>query len=158
MEGENSSMDPRDLAASRRFVDLGHVLRRLPGKSVRLEPRPARWKFGCLNYGEVAENWHNAADGDRWDVFAPGYEAPLPTNTLYTVREVLGILKLENGNHKIAVRIATPGYRADRADREVGCFAQEYTRRMRLRGRYEVLRPRADPPRGRPASPRSRRA
>ena len=60
------------------WVLLGDVVARLArGGCVRLEARPARWMFGCLNYGEVCAEWRNEADGDRWDVFAPGLERAL---------------------------------------------------------------------------------
>jgi hypothetical protein len=121
-------------------VPLSFVLTSLPGTDVHLQPRPARYLFGCRNYGEVASPWYNAADGDKWDVFAPGYARRLPTCTPYRVAYVLGFLDMENGNSKIAVRLAnTPGYRADRARREIDRYVEEYTRRMRKRGVWRPM-------------------
>ena len=101
---------------------------------VVLENRPMRYMFGTLNYGEVP-GCRNAADGDCWDVFAPGYAHRLPF-TAYDVTDVIGVLWIENGNHKIAVRLDAPGYDATRAEREIQRYARTYLKHMRLRGRW----------------------
>jgi hypothetical protein len=116
----------------RRYVDLATALRALD--AVKLEYRPDKWMFGSVNYGEVYGNLYNPADGDRYDVFAPGYASRLPTNRVYRVRGVLGVLEMENGNHKIAVRLDEPGYDAARARAEIHRYCHEYTRRMRRQG------------------------
>lgn len=124
---------------TKNFVDAGHVLAQLPGKQIVLERRPKRFKFGCLNYGEVASNWYNKADGDKWDVFAPGYSAVLPTG-VYDVEAILGVLYLENGNHKIAVQLdprtvlVKSRYKSKRARDEIMRYCSQYTWQMRLSG------------------------
>ncbi len=45
----------------------------------------------------------NAADNDRWDVFAPGLSQMLPTGSIYSVERVVGVVVLPNGNHKVIV-------------------------------------------------------
>lgn len=119
------------------YVPFTTVLMQLPGSSIVLEPRSKHWKFGCLNYGEVCPPWYNAADGDKWDIVAPGYRTELPVRTPFVVDRVLGVLMLDNDNHKIAVRLRNVnGYDGRRASREMKQYCHEYTRRMRLRGRY----------------------
>lgn len=115
-----------------RYVDLATALQEL--RAVKLEARPAKWMFGCNNYGEVWGDLYNPADGDRYDVFAPGYETRLSTGVPYAVREILGVLELDNGNHKIAVRLDVPGYDAARARAEINRYCLEYTRRMKRHG------------------------
>lgn len=116
----------------RKFVSLETVLRNLRGKHVVMEHRPKRYKFGCVNYGEVVPNWYNPADGDKYDVVAPEYDHTLPIKTAFQVTSVLGILWLSNGNHKIFVKIDHPGYQHARAMEEIHRFSHEYPRRMRL--------------------------
>ena len=126
----------------KRYVGLGYVLRRFDGAMehrVLMEDRPARYKFGAKNYGEVCANWHNPADGDKWDVFAPGYDHTLPVDCIYVVEGVLGVLVLDNGNHKIAVRLRAPGYDAARAKREIEHYVRRYTSGVRVRGRWHPL-------------------
>lgn len=128
----------------KRYVGLAHVLRHLDGDGatehrVYLENRPERYNFGARNYGEVCANWHNRADGDKWDVFAPGYDHTLPVDCTYAVEGVLGVLRLDNGNHKIAVRLRARGYDAERARREIEHYVHRYTTRVRVRGEWHPL-------------------
>ena len=44
------------------------------------------WR-GIKNYGEVI-GFRNRADGDRWDVFAPGLGAPLPVDEPFRLERV----------------------------------------------------------------------
>lgn len=120
-------------------VGLGAALDKLRSKAtVRLERRPAKYMFGCLNYGELP-GYRNDADGDPWDIFAPGYEGTLP-HTTYTCTGVLGVLLLENGNHKIGVTIDHAGYDEARARAEIRRYCRSYCRRTRVCGRWANLR------------------
>lgn len=127
--------------ANRTYVDLETVLRDLPDhptQRIVFERRPALFKFGARNYGDVP-GWYNRADGDPWDVFAPGYDRTLPYNRPFRVRRVLGYLRLENGNHKIAVRLDdddAPGYDATRATHEIRNYVFTYTTATRKLGRW----------------------
>lgn len=102
--------------------------------TIRLEKRPKRYMFGCLNYGDVP-GYMNDADRDPWDVFAPGYEGTLPFGH-YTCTGVLGVLFLDNLNHKIAVTIDHPGYDALRAQLEIDRFSRRYCRLVKVPGRW----------------------
>ena len=103
-----------------------------------LENRPLRYTFGTLNYGDIPHTL-NAADGDPWDVFVPGYEARLPTKREYAIASAIGILQLANGNHKIAVRLkhAPQRYRFDahRAQIEMRRYAERYTTHVGVNGK-----------------------
>lgn len=117
---------------------LGWVLRRLPGTHVVLEPRARRHKFGALNYGEVDSTWINAADGDPWDVFAPGLSCELRAPYRARVHRVLGHIRLRNGNHKIAVTLhrddLPSGVRVDprRGRAEIERYRCTYAARMNM--------------------------
>jgi hypothetical protein len=138
------SMCSRGTLSNKRFVSLEHVLCALPGSTVVLQPRNRRWKFGCINYGEVCGNMYNAADGDKWDIFAPGFSTELPTREPFVVDKVLGVFMLQNGNHKIAVLLANASlpYDPRRSQDEIRRFKGEYTRRMKLKGHWSEAHPR----------------
>ncbi|KAL1500486.1 hypothetical protein AB1Y20_013143 [Prymnesium parvum] len=59
------------------------------------------------NYGEVL-GFRNRADGDRWDVFAPGLSSQLPLGEPLLLRRVMGVLLVKGGNHKLAVELEPP--------------------------------------------------
>ena len=79
------------------------------------------------------------SDGDKWDVVAPGIARRLPFDRPIRCAAVLGILLLENGNHKIAVRVDTDAYCARRARREMREYARRYTAFTGVRGRFVHL-------------------
>ena len=129
----------------RAYVPFEHVMAHLVGRRVVFEHRPTRYMFGARNYGEVV-GWRNRADGDCWDVFAPGYERRLPMGRAFAVGSVLGVLLLDNGNHKIAVRLRDDdaeagGYDAARAAAETARYCRTYTARNRRVGTYAPLAP-----------------
>ncbi len=122
----------------KRFVELEYVLTKLPGTQIKLEYRDPKWKFGTHNYGEVLENWYNSADNDRWDIFAPGYVSPIAIGN-YTCQSVIGVLLLENNNHKICVKIDHPGFCPKRSEKEIKKFSKQYCTRMKLKGSWCLL-------------------
>ena len=128
------------------FTTLEFVLMNIVGTKIRLEARPTKYLFGSLNYGEVVENWYNRADGDRWDVFAPGYKKHLSVGD-YTVDSIVGILKLDNENHKIAVRLSDANGDKDNTFCEIRCcteverYTNIYTKRVKVNGEFVYLNP-----------------
>lgn len=128
----------------RNITTLEFVLLNLVGKEIRLQSRPKNYMFGTLNYGEVCNNWFNEADGDRWDVFVPGYLKSLPIGT-YTVSSIIGVLKLENNNHKIAVRLQDKvneyesTYCELRCSTEIHRYVKTYKKRMGVNGTFTYV-------------------
>ncbi len=57
------------------------------------------------NYGELPQ-FINKADGDPWDVIVPGYPKLHP-GVPYYLKDIVGIYRLPNGNHKLIVDIYT---------------------------------------------------
>lgn len=107
-----------------------------PPIGVVFEDRPPKYLFGALNYGDVVPPYINGADGDPWDVFAPGYDRRLSFERTYLVSGVMGVFHLENGNHKIAVRLREPGFDTLRAEAEIGTYCRDYSRYTGVRGRF----------------------
>lgn len=116
---------------------LEGVLAGLRGRKRKIvfENRPLRYCFGTKNYGEVPGTF-NPADGDPFDVFAPGYSRRLPFGKPYVCKDVIGVFKLENNNDKIAVRIFAPGYDEEVAKRDIRNYCERYTRFTRKRGTW----------------------
>ena len=118
------------------YVSLDHVLMNATGNKrhmVILEHRPKKYLFGTLNYGEIT-GWYNSADGDCWDVFVPGMKRRLPLKTPMKVKEILGVLFLENGNHKLAVQVYYPNFDNDAAEQEITQYSKIYTQKMNKLG------------------------
>lgn len=114
----------------KRYYTIDYTLSALPALFVAFEDRPQKYMFGCNNYGEVP-GFYNVADGDAWDVFAPGYAfKQLRTDVCYKVRCIIGYLKLQNGNHKIAVRLHENGYCGQSSAEEIERYCKVYTKRV----------------------------
>lgn len=111
------------------------------------ENRPRKWKFGIRNYGDIRpvhENTRhliNRSDGDPWDIFAPGIRE-LPTGKYYKIKEVVGMLRLENGNHKLAVLLYVPGFDYTRAMYDIRNYCNRYLHELRRKGSWVAFNPR----------------
>ena len=94
-----------------------------------------RKNFPFRNYGEIPKT-HNPADGDPWDIFAPGYHTRIPTNKKYKIKRIIGVYWLENGNHKIAVRVNYPGFDPQWASEDIRRSCKGYTKKTGVKGFY----------------------
>tara|TARA_B110000977_G_C10999677_1_gene463307 strand:+ start:544 stop:876 length:333 start_codon:yes stop_codon:yes gene_type:complete len=94
-----------------------------------------RNKFPFKNYGEII-NTYNPSDGDPWDVFAPGYHINIPTNKTYRIKDIMGVYWLENGNHKIAVRVHRQGFDPGWVDEDIRRSCKGYTDKTGVKGVY----------------------
>mgnify|MGYP006139754379 CR=1 FL=1 len=114
-------------------VSLAKLLRDFSQHRCVFENRPTKYKFGTLNYGEIPGTL-NSADGDPWDVFAPGYSYSLRTGKEYKPIGILGIFYLSNGNHKIAVRLSIPGFDKIKAMNEIKRYCKRYSEYTKICG------------------------
>ena len=99
------------------------------------ENRKKQFKFSINNYGDIP-GMYNKADGDPWDVFAPGYTKELPHGKLYQIKEIIGILFLENGNHKIAVSLYAPGFKESLVEKHVKSYGEKYCNYTKIKGHF----------------------
>ena len=95
----------------------------------------SRKRFPFGNYGEIP-NTRNPADGDPWDVFAPGYHKKIPRNRMYRIKKIIGVYYLENGNHKIAVRVNHEGFDPKWVQKDIRRSCTCYTRKTGVKGFY----------------------
>ena len=91
--------------------------------------------FSIKNYGDIPE-FYNKADGDPWDIFAPGYTYELPIERLYQIKHIIGIYVLENGNHKIAIRVFVPGFNKNIVDKQIKTYCNNYSKLTKIKGRF----------------------
>lgn len=89
-----------------------------------------RLALGYKKYGDVtdAEYSHlrNPADGALWDAIVVGYEEPIPTNTFLISNDILGILMLSDGNHKIFPLVNRKGFNLKKAYRDISNYCSTY--------------------------------
>ena len=76
----------------------------------------------------------NRADRDPWDVFAPGYHYKLQLKKRYKIKEIIGLLFLENGNHKLAIRVYAPYFDKNLAIKEIETYFLQYTEQTSKKG------------------------
>ena len=118
------------------FVNLGYTLRH--AREIVFEDRPQKYKFGTKNYGDIP-GFLNAADGDPWDIFAPGYTKSLSLDKKYKIKDIMGVLLLKNGNHKIAIRLYVPNYDPIKAVAEIKRYCARYVAEQGIPGKYISL-------------------
>lgn len=122
------------------YHSFSFVLRKLldnPDKHTCVfEQRPKKYKFGTHNYGEIPK-WYNHADGDPWDIFAPGYNNNLMTNKPYYIDKIVGVFVLEDGNHKIAVRLKNiPIHSKQYEQNIIDKYIKNYSGYTKIKGVY----------------------
>ena len=117
----------RSQIVSEVFMDLIPLLNRITNKDEKTMIRIDKGRkntYGVQNYGEIMYLM-NPSDGDLWDVFVPGVDEPLDTNTIYEVSDVHGVMLVPNGNHKIAVSLK--GVPSSHIDEDIHVFCKEYS-------------------------------
>ena len=65
--------------------------------------------YGIKNHAEFVD-YHNPHDNCLWDAVIPGYKENLPFDKNYKSKEIIGVLWLSDGNHKIFVKLFTNKY------------------------------------------------
>ena len=120
------------------IVSLGFVLRNYEMYKAVLEFRPKKYMFGTLNYGEIIGLINNS-DGDRWDIFIPGYKQKLEIGREFKIKNIIGFLYLNNGNHKIAIRVDRPGFKKEDCDLEILNYTQTYLFKNQKKGMFVYL-------------------
>lgn len=119
---------------SKHYTSFSNTLDSIATGSIRavFEKRPEKYMFGSNNYGDIP-GLYNRADGDPWDVFAPGYKyRALQIDKPYLIKRVVGYLRLDDGNHKIAVLVHDPSKRFSykKALREIQEYCAKYVEKV----------------------------
>ena len=131
-EEEAASTVVEDEDDDTKYMRFKHVLPIVEkgGVNLRLEERDRNYMWGLMNIGDLPGLPRNRADGDKWDAFCPGYRT-LDTNQTYTITGIIGVVYVDNKNHKIAVRINESGYDYEIAQKEIAFYSAVYARDVR---------------------------
>ena len=114
-------------------MDIHTLLKNLSKLSCVFEYRPKKYMFGLKNYGDIPK-MINKADGDPWDVFAPG-QKKMDIGKKYKIKQCVGILFLSDGNHKIAVDV-TGNVNKQKAVNEISKYAKRYCDYVGVTGHF----------------------
>lgn len=94
--------------------------------------------YEIINHAELV-NIINPADNDPWDLVIPGYGYSLCLHNKFKIKEVMKVLFVEGGNHKIFVRVNVPGYQEDLAEQQMKKFKRQYERLNALKTHWVFL-------------------
>ena len=124
----------------KQYHSLAYVLKQISQNPEKykcvFEGRPKKFKFGAQNYGEIP-NLYNRADGDPWDIFAPGYKSNFKLHSFFVIDKVIGVFFLEDGNHKIAVRLKDELLCSQKYENEIiEKYANRYLKYTKKKGVY----------------------
>lgn len=114
-------------------MNIHTLLKILPTLFCVFEYRPRKYMFGLNNYGDIPK-MINKADGDPWDVFAPG-QKKMDIGKKYKIKKCLGILFLSDGNHKIAVDV-TGNVDTQKALDEIDVYVKLYCDYVEITGHF----------------------
>ena len=113
----------------RNYIKIEKLLKVIKGGvKIVIEDRDGWYDYGVINNGEIIE-YINRADNDPWDVVIPGYSRRINPGNEYISNDIIGILYLSTGNHKIFMRIEEKrygGYNRGKSERDVKRYCKNY--------------------------------
>jgi len=112
------------------YIKIEKLLKviRKGGVKIVIEDRDGWYEYGVINNGEIIE-YINKSDNDPWDVVMPGYSRRIKPGNEYISNDIIGILYLSSGNHKIFMRIEEKrygGYDRRKSERDVKKYCKKY--------------------------------
>tara|TARA_Y200000002_G_C22668295_1_gene658908 strand:- start:195 stop:671 length:477 start_codon:yes stop_codon:yes gene_type:complete len=90
-------------------------------------------EYGLNNHGEFID-YMNPHDNCYWDAIIPGYLNKIEYNKYIITTAIIGIFFIEDGNHKIAVRVNEPGFNLKKSRQDITQFISNYKQQTRIRG------------------------
>ena len=90
-------------------------------------------EYGLNNHGEFID-YMNPHDNCYWDAIIPGYLDKIAYDKYLTTTGIIGIFFIEDGNHKIAIRVNETGFNSDKSGQDVEDFIQNYKEETKIRG------------------------
>lgn len=124
------------------FVNLKKLINIIltDGVTLKIESRK---KIKAHNYGfpkshaEILE-YYNQSDGDLWDAVILGYNKFKPKfNTEIKTNILLGIIFVENGNHKLLFKIPNQdGFDVNTYYKDINIFMNKYSKKNKLGLKY----------------------
>ena len=126
------------------YIEIENLVKIINKKGVLIEIEDrGNWKdYGIFNHAEII-NYINKADNDPWDVVIPGYSRRIKHGNKYTTKDIIGILYLSNGNHKIFIRINENkygGFNSLKMNRDIKKFCKNYAEGRNIELNYMEFR------------------
>tara|TARA_B100000401_G_C52799446_1_gene717721 strand:+ start:929 stop:1405 length:477 start_codon:yes stop_codon:yes gene_type:complete len=90
-------------------------------------------EYGLNNHGEFID-YMNPHDNCYWDAIIPGYCNKITYDKYLTTTGIIGIFFIEDGNHKIAIRVNEPGFDLRKSKQDVKDFIINYKQQTKIRG------------------------
>jgi hypothetical protein len=77
--------------------------------------------YGIINHGSLSDN----IDNKKFDIIIPGYTNKIDSNYVYS-KDIIGILWLSDGNHKIFINIDYDGFDYKKCINDSKKYMNEY--------------------------------
>lgn len=117
-----------------------NLLNNEPSFRLKIEDRVGmkRITYGMNNHAEFVD-YHNPHDNCLWDAVIPGYKTKMVGDKKCTSTKIIGAYILDNGNHKIAVKVNCPGYSKTKAKTDIKRYITNYKKRVPVKGEWIEL-------------------
>ena len=117
-----------------------NLLNTEPKFRLEIEDRIAfkRTTYGMNNHAEFID-YHNPHDNCLWDAVVPGYRKKMNGGNKYKTTKIIGAYVLDNGNHKIAVKVNCPGYSSIKAKTDMKRYITNYKNKIPVNGKWVEL-------------------
>lgn len=116
----------RSLEAMISIADKGLCEVSIDDRSVVMDSRGGGSREGLKNYGEIV-GFRNRADGDRWDIVAPGLEEQLTAGSRHRLSKLLGVIMIKGGNHKLVVALNGARPDGEKVNEDIRKFIDTYS-------------------------------
>lgn len=122
------------------YTEIEDLLKIINKKEVKLEieSREVNNGYGYHNNHVEILNFINKADNDLWDGLILGYSKfKYPPGTIFKSNILLGIIWVEDGNHKLIFKIPyLRNFSESKLNLDVNTFMKEYTKNNNLKTVY----------------------
>jgi hypothetical protein len=121
------------------MINLSNLVNKIKrkGVTIKIENR-FNWNDYKFPYqhAEILKNI-NPADKDNWDALILGYDRDFKLDTQFVSNKILGIILVEDGNHKVLFKIPYfRGFKQKLYDKEVKKFMKIYEEKNNLKLKY----------------------
>ena len=93
--------------------------------------------YGIINQAELL-TYINPTDNELWDIIIPGYDYKIRRKNFKT-NDTIGICYVEDGNHKIFMKIDHKGFNKKRAINDIKTYLKNYKQNNNLSVKWESI-------------------
>ena len=124
----------------KKFINLDKLIKIIYSKGVKLEieKRHKDYHYGFPNNHAEILNFYNKADNDCWDALIFGYDnLDYPFKTQLFTKHLIGIILINNGNHKLLFKIPYKrGFSETKLRKDVNNYIKKYKKINKLKLKY----------------------